>query len=490
MKVLKRIAPFAVVAAAALLLLYSPDIAPERYTDLGTFFRVEMKRQGYSGFSVAAIVDGSVLYVDGFGKDGRGGWIKPDTPLYAPAVAKSMTALCAYSLARERMLSLRLPVRDYLPWFELSDGKGADVTLRNLISHTSGLSDSAFDDAHPAAVDLETAVRSMVGAKPSAAPGERFQYTDTGYQALALVMERATGMPYASILEERIFRPLGMRSSSGRVPASPPAGSSSFFALPMSRPPISSAFGAPSGYVVTTASDMGQYMAYLLGPEKFRRGPVPASAVPTLFEPLVPNGPYGYGFFLGKEGGADIAYHDGSLDGFSSRIVLWPDRRTGIAVFAAQSSLLQSLFSLPALTEGAHRIMQDGSSPRPFPLGRLYILFAVAAVVSILALILQTGGALRWTKEVRDKAEAKGARGPIRFAIFRCWLGIAARAAIAAYFPAALGLAFSRVITWKLLLQLEPGLAAWCLVVCAFGSLRNAARLAWIRGPAGFRRAR
>ena len=490
MKALRRIVPFAVIAAATLLLLYSPDIAPERYTDLATFFRVEMKRQGYSGFSVAAVVDGSVLYVDGFGKDGRGELIKPDTALYAPAAAKSMTALALYSLTRERRISLDQTVRDYLPWFAFAGGKGGDVTLRNLISHTSGVADAAFDDLHLTAPDLESASRSLLGAKPSAEPGKRFQYINTDYQVLALIMEKVTGKPYASILDDRIFGPLGMKSSSGSVPLSPPLGSASFFALPFPRQAVSSNFGAASGYIVTTAADMGQYMAFLLGPEKFKRGPVPARAVASLFGPLVPGIPYGFGLFLGKEKDLRFAYHDGSLDGFSSRIVLWPDKKSGVAVIVAQGSLLQSLLALPALTEGARRIMHEGSAPRPFPLGRLYILIAVVAIVSILALILQTGGALHWTKGVRDKAEAKGARGPIRLAIFRCWVGIALRIAIAALCPVAVGLAFGRSVSWNVLFQLEPGLAAWCLIVCAFGILRNSARLAWMRGPAGFRRAR
>jgi CubicO group peptidase (beta-lactamase class C family) len=490
MKALKRIAPFAVIAVAALLLLYSPDIAPERYNDLATFFRVEMKRQGYSGFSVAAVVDGSVLYVDGFGKDGAGVVIGPDTRLYAPAAAKSMAALSAYALVRERRIALDSPVRDYLPWFELAGGKGGDVTVRNLLSHTSGLSDTAFDDVHPAAADLESAARSLVGALPSTAAGKRFQYIDTDYQALALIMEKATGKDYASILDDRVFKPLDMRSSSGRPPAAPPLGSASFFALPLSRPATMSVFGASSNYVVTTASDMGQYMAFLLGPEKFKRGPISVRAVPSLFEPLIPGFPYGYGLFLGQEQGARVAYHDGSLDGFSSRLVLWPSKRAGVAVLAAQSSLLQSLFALPSLTDGARRIMQEGSSPRPFPLGRLYILLGVVAIVSIFALIVQTGGALHWTKEVRDKAEAKGTRGPIRLAIIRCWSGIAVRAALAALCPIAVGLAFGRAVSWNILVQLEPGLAAWFLIACAFGVLRNAARLAWMRGPAGFHRAR
>jgi CubicO group peptidase (beta-lactamase class C family) len=364
------------------------------------------------------------------------------------------------------------------------------VTPRQLIGHSSGLSELAFDDVHASAPDLETAVRSMCAALPSSPPGKRFQYIDSDYQALGLIMEKATGKPYAVILDERVFAPLGMKSSSGAPQPFPPIGSTSFFALPLSRPATSSSFGGPSGYVVTTAADAGQYLAFLLGPEKFTRGPLPSRSVAALFEAAVPGAPYGYGFFLGEEAGSRAAYHDGSLDGFSSRVVLWPDRNSGIAVLGAQSSLLQSLFALPAMTSGARRIMQEGSSPRPFPLGRLYILLAVVAVVGILALLLQTGGALRWTKGVRDKAEAKGTRGPIRFAILRCWAGIALRGGIVAFFPIAVGLAFGKAVSWKILMQLEPGLAAWCMIVCVLGALRNAARLAWIRGPAGFHRSR
>ncbi len=489
MKVLKRIAPFAVIVAAALLLLYSPDIAPEHYTDLATFFRVEMLRQGYAGFSVAAVADGSVLYVDGFGREGSGAKIGPDTRLYVPAAAKSMEALAAYSLMRDQRLSIDRPVRDYLPWFSLGGDKG-EPTIRDLLSHTSGVSDLSFDDAHPDAPTLESAVRYMVGAVARDVPGARFHYLDTDYQVLALAMEKAAGKGYATILSDRIFRPLGMKSSTGRPSAPLPKGNASFFALAIPRAAPSSPIGASSGYVVSTATDMGQYMAFLLGPEKFTRGPIAAHAVGALFDPLVSSAPYSFGLYLGKSEEGRFAYHDGSVEGFSSRIALWPDKKAGIAVLVAQSSLMQSLVSLPALTEGARRIMLDGSAARPFPLGRLYILMAVVALVHIIALALQTGGALRWGKEARDRCEAKGSKGPLRFAAFRCWSGIAVRAIIVALGPAALGLAFDRSLSWRMLFELEPGLATWCLSALLFGFLRNAARLAWIGGPAGFRRSR
>ena len=489
MKLIKKIAPLAVIAAAALLLLYSPDIAPKRYTDLATFFQVERKRQGYAGFSVAAVSDGSVLYVDGFGVEGSGREIGPDTRLFATAAAKSIEAFAAYTLVREKALSLDQSVRFYLPWFSFAAGRG-DPTIRNLLTHTTGLSDSVFKDAQPASLGLDTAVRSMARVIPISAPGKSFEYLDMDYQVLALAMEKAGGKSYSLILADRVFTPLGMKASSASLSEPAPRGAASFFAIPIPRAAPPSSIGASSGSVLSTATDIAQYMAFLLGPEKFRQGPVPTRAVAALYEPLLPSSSYGYGLILAQSEEGRFAYNDGAIDGFSSRIALWPAKKTGIAILVAQGSFLQSLLSLPALTDGARRIVLEGSAPRPFPLGRLYILLAVAACVHLLALALQTGGALRWAKEVRDRSEAKGGSGPSRFAAFRCWLGIAIRVGIALTCPLAVGLVFGQAVSWNALFSLEPSLAVWCLSACMFGFLRNAARLAWLRGHLSIRRPR
>ena len=67
---------------------------------------------------------------------------------------------------------------------------------------------------------------------------------------------------------------------------------------------------------------------------------------------------------------------------------------------------------------------------------------------------------------------------------------MAVRAAIVLAFPAALALALDRAMSWKILLEIEPGLAAWCILACMFGFMRNVTRLAWLRSPGFFRRTR
>jgi CubicO group peptidase (beta-lactamase class C family) len=493
MKILKRIAPFAVILAAALVLLYIPDIGPERYTDLATFFRVERSRQALAGLAVAVVSNGAVLYVDAFGRDGSGKTLGTGSQLFIGAASKSITGVAAMALTRDGRLELDAPVRKYLPWFGFSGGAGQDVSLRQLLSHSSGVTDASFDDVHDSAPDLTAAVRALLDAVPVAPPGSEFHYINTDYQTLGLVMEKVSGERYSDLVADLVFKPLGMKGSSARPEdfrRSIPQGYGSFFGLPLQRALAMRPFGAPSAYIVSTATDLGSYLAFLAAPEKQRRPPLQPGAVRTLFEPLESGIPYGWGWYLKTEKGKKVVYHDGSLDGFLSRLVLWPEDRYGIALVSTQNSLLQSMLSLPALGAGARRIMLEGECPRPFPLARLYILLAVMAAVHLVVLAAQAGGALRWAKDVKGKADAVGAPGPIRFAIARSIFGLLARIAAFAFAPAALGYVFHRSLGWAMAFALEPGIAAWFASACFFGSLRNAARLAWLRGAASFRRSR
>ena len=320
-----------------------------------------MKRQGISGLSVAAVADGSVLYVDGFGKDGSGAAIGTDTPVYAPAAAKPLAALAAASLESDRRISLDQlgPILPALVRLRATEGRPYRARPHRPRERGLGLDLRRRASRRP--LISRSAARSMLKAVPTDAPGERFHYIETDYQVLALAMEKAAGMPYAAILKYRVFAPLGMRSSSATGRAACRAGSASFFSLPLPRAAPRSAFGAPSGYIVTTASDMGQYMAFLLGPGKFGTRPGDRSAPRAdLLVPLEQAATYGYGLSSrsSKEGRLD--YSDGSIDGFSSRIDLWPDERTGIALMSAQDSLLLSAH-LPA---GARARAHVGSCSR------------------------------------------------------------------------------------------------------------------------------
>jgi len=490
MKVWKKILPFLVIIGAALLLLYVPDVGPEKYTDLSTYFQTERGRQSYTGFAVVVIRDGGVYYVNAFGADGSGKPLSADTPFCLGAVSESITGLATLCLEKDGRIGLDTPVKDYLPDFgfapQKQNGDGSTVTLRHLLTHTSGVSGLDFDDYHPEAADLKASVRVLKSAKPRAKPGVEEHYIDTGYQTVGLILEKQSGEDFAGLIERLVFKPLAMEKSSAgadKVAGALPMGASSFFGIALPRRQVLDSAAAPSNYIVSTPRDMGSYLSFLLAPQKTKKRPIPVRFVPALFERLEKNSGYAYGWRVSGSGKELSADHLGPLGSSSAAVSLWPAQASGVAILAPQNSLLQSLIAMPALISGTREIISKGSTSRPFPLGRLYILLAVVAVVHILALALQTGGALSWAKDVKGRAEASDGRGPIVWALVSSWLGIAVRLLIGIFTPLVLSAIFGRRVSWAMAFALEPGIASWALAAISFGMLRNLARLAWLHGP-------
>jgi len=123
------------------------------------------------------------------------------------SISKSFAAVVALQEVEKGKLDLHAPVTDYVPWFEVRTRYGP-ITTQHLLTHTSGLimgMDFA-DDAIPA---VESLRRTSTGF----APGERFLYSNDAYKLVGLILERVTGSTIRDLLRERIFEPLGMRSS-------------------------------------------------------------------------------------------------------------------------------------------------------------------------------------------------------------------------------------------------------------------------------------
>lgn len=492
MRFLKKLFPFAIIAAAALLLLYLPDIGPERYTDLATFFRTELKRQSCPGYAVAVVSGGSTLYVDALGSDGNGKALTVDSPFLLGEAAWPLTGLLSLSLARDGFIDLDSSASTYVP--SLPDIPG--LSFRNFLAHTSGWSATDFDDLHPKAASLEEAVSHLAGARPSALPGQRARPIETGYQVLGLGIQRATELSFAELASLRIFRPLGMGRSSANPRAFKdglPQGSASFFGYSLPRRVQVSSFAAASGAMTSTATDLAALLAYFSAPEKYPRTPVPARYLrATVFSTPAQASPWSYGWLVEadstggqapgqagelKAGGSDLGV------GRSANLVLWPGERSGIAILSPQNGLIQNRFIMPSLVAGAHALIVKGEAARPFPFGRLFILLGVMALVHLFALAVQTGAALSWARDIRGRVEAAGSRAPLGLAIFFSVLGILVRLGLLALFPRAAALLLGQPLPWSAAFALEPGLAAWFMAALVGGMVRNIARLAWLKGP-------
>jgi len=137
----------------------------------------------------------------------------PETNYRLASMTKQFTAAAMLLLAEDGRLSLDDPVRKWLP----SLPAAADaVTLRHLLTHTSGLVD--YEDVIPKSASSQLHDADVLKLLESEnrtyfAPGTAYRYSNSGYALLALVVERASGMDFATFLRERIFKPLRMQTT-------------------------------------------------------------------------------------------------------------------------------------------------------------------------------------------------------------------------------------------------------------------------------------
>jgi CubicO group peptidase (beta-lactamase class C family) len=188
-------------------------------TDLGA--KLADVTAGFSG-AISVSRGGDVLFERAYGLADRAHGVPAtvDTRFGVASVTKGFTAVAVATLIVEGVLSFDTPARtvleDDLPLV------GADVTVRHLLGHTSGIGDyvdeeaGSSDEEYVLTVPVHTLdtteayVPALEGFPPKFAPGERFSYSNSGYVILALMAERASGQDFHELVTDRVFAPARM----------------------------------------------------------------------------------------------------------------------------------------------------------------------------------------------------------------------------------------------------------------------------------------
>src|SRR5262245_3422222 len=191
---------------AALILLLLPG--PARGDAIDRYVEAELRRQKVPGLSLAIVKAGKVVEARGYGLANveHRARATADTVYQSGSLGKPFTAALVLMLVEEGKLGLDDPVCKHLPGAPKS---WAGVTLRHLLTRTSGLPDYSIGDMDYRADYTEERLLSVVARlAPEFAPGSRYAYSNTGYALLGMVIRKATGKFHGDFLRERILLPL------------------------------------------------------------------------------------------------------------------------------------------------------------------------------------------------------------------------------------------------------------------------------------------
>jgi CubicO group peptidase (beta-lactamase class C family) len=345
--------PFPRVLLCLLALLASPlqarEPASPSFAALDAAIDQALAATGAPGAAVVVVAGGRVVHRRGFGTTALEGGrpVAPDTLFRLGSTSKVFTALAAAQLAGEGTVDLGAPIGQYAADLHPAVAR---LTLHQLLSHTSGLSDEAPMEGPHEESALASRVRGWDERAFFAEPGEIFSYANPGYVLAGYVLERAAGKPFADLVREEVLAPLGMARSTYRPLEAltwPVAlgHHRSGGETQVLRPFPEHAGNYPPGSLFSSADEMGRLLVALLDGGRLGQAQVlAASAVETVsaaHAAIAPLGrEYGYGLERRRERGHLVVGHSGGRLGYGSVFFTVPSRGVGVAVLTNLSGAI------------------------------------------------------------------------------------------------------------------------------------------------------
>ena len=308
-----------------------------------TFVAGTMKEQHVPGLELAVLRDGKMVKAKGYGLANieLDVAVKPETVMQTGSVGKQFTATAVMMLVEEGKVGLDDKVTKY---FAGTPQAWKDITVRNLLTHTSGIPEYT-ETKNAKAKELfnmradyteDELYQRMIQLPLDFEPGTKWQYSNSGYLLLGILIHKVTGEFYGDFLQERIFRPLGMSatriiSEAGIVP-----NRSSGYELVKGEvknqewvsPTLNT---TADGALYTNVLDLGKWDAALYTEKLIKR-----SSLEQMWTPVrLKDGktyPYGFGWFLNEVNGRRLIEHDGAWQGFTMNISRYVDDKLTVIV--------------------------------------------------------------------------------------------------------------------------------------------------------------
>lgn len=320
------------------------SIAPAMRAKMDAAAEAVLAKTGVPSASVAIVEHGAIVYTHAYGK------AKLEPPVEAtPAmrysigsISKQFCAAAMLLLEQEGKLSINDPVGKYLP--DLT--RANEVTIRMLLSHTSGYQDYYAEDyTMPPMMKSTTAqhILDVWGKKPlDFDPGTKWQYSNTNFVIAGQIVEQVSGEPLMKFLQQHIFKPLDMRqvwnSDATKLGEADAEGYIRYALGPLRVAPKEGAgWMFAAGELAMPAYDLAQWNISIMD-----RSLLAPQSYDQMFAPvMLKNGEsshYALGLFIRDDQGHVEYEHSGEVSGFVSENVVFPNDKAAITVLTNQEA--------------------------------------------------------------------------------------------------------------------------------------------------------
>lgn len=328
---------FGLIVSSAQAQFVSPS--DSELADLDERIKSYMKNNNIPGGLIAVASKGEILQLRTYGKSNveLDVDVSPDHVFEIGSISKQFVAAAAMMQVEEGKLSLDDPIHKHLPNLP-SDWTG--VTVKQLFNHTSGIPDYEeiyTYDIYRLRVTPEDIIKIANGRPMDFEPGQGWYYSNTGHYLASMIVERIDGMPIGKVLENRIFKPLGMTQTRFADPEAIIKGRAEGYwvnkngeLINRNATETSSTLGA--GGLLSSAVDLAKWDAALNGTELLSE-----ASKETMWEStILPDGTntyYSLGWDVEPDRGLENTSHSGQVAGFVAYFARYVEDEMAFIVF-------------------------------------------------------------------------------------------------------------------------------------------------------------
>ncbi len=374
------------------------------------FLIAQLKDSAIPGAAVAVTRGNRVLLVRGYGHDSTDIPVSGDSLFRIASLSKSFTALAVMQLVDAGLVDLDDPVEQHLPAFKMADPRAGQVTVRELLDHTSGITDALVADlSRVQPSNPKEATTSLRSARLATAPGTTYSYANPNYQVAARLVEVLSGEPFDAYLNRHIFEPAGMSATTSTATDDQPVpGLTAGHLIAYGHAFTAPAYGlytTGDGGVVSSAADMARWLIVHTNRGRTADGTpiVSGRGLRLLHTPSAPKSGYALGW--GTHGPASDptrVEHSGNLFRFTSEQALWPASGYGVVLLFNSGSPM--MLDQTAIVHGVFDIVEGNPPPLsgPHVAARIDAVLAVLTLATLALGVCGVSRAGRWVRRRRS----------------------------------------------------------------------------------------